>query len=88
MSQEVRRACLPALGETAPDFSAVTTFGPLRFSDYRGKWVIFSLTRERLRRSARPSFWRLPIFTRNSKPEYRSCRPEYRHQCQQSGVGP
>ena len=28
------------LGETAPDFEAVTTHGPIKLSDYRGEWVI------------------------------------------------
>ena len=30
-----------SIGMTAPDFSANTTFGPIRFSDYKGKWVVF-----------------------------------------------
>ena len=29
------------LGMQAPDFTATTTFGPLRMSDYKGKWVVF-----------------------------------------------
>lgn len=29
-----------SLGMQAPDFSAITTFGPLRLSDYKGKWVV------------------------------------------------
>lgn len=29
-----------SLGMQAPDFTAATTFGPLRLSDYRGKWVV------------------------------------------------
>jgi len=28
------------IGETAPDFEAVTTMGNIRFSDYKGKWVV------------------------------------------------
>ena len=28
------------IGMKAPDFIAQTTFGPLRLSDFRGKWVI------------------------------------------------
>ncbi|MEA1907542.1 MAG: redoxin domain-containing protein, partial [Euryarchaeota archaeon] len=28
------------LGETAPDFEAVTTHGPIKLSDYKGGWVI------------------------------------------------
>lgn len=30
-----------SIGMEAPDFTANTTFGPIRFSDYRGKWVVF-----------------------------------------------
>ena len=32
--------CLPSLGSKAPNFEANTTFGPIRLSDYRGKWVV------------------------------------------------
>ena len=32
--------CLPSLGTKAPNFSANTTFGPIKLSDYKGKWVI------------------------------------------------
>lgn len=32
------------IGRIAPDFMALTTQGYIRFSDYRGKWVIFSST--------------------------------------------
>ena len=28
------------IGETAPDFEAVTTMGNIRLSDYKGKWVV------------------------------------------------
>lgn len=31
---------LPNLGSTAPDFEANTTMGPIRLSDYNGKWVV------------------------------------------------
>jgi len=31
---------MPVIGEPAPDFSAVTTHGPMKLEDYRGKWVI------------------------------------------------
>ena len=34
------RACLPQLGSKAPDFEATTTMGPIKLSDYRGKWVV------------------------------------------------
>ncbi len=30
-----------SIGMDAPDFTATTTFGPIRFSDYRGRWVVF-----------------------------------------------
>lgn len=29
-----------SIGMKAPDFTAVTTFGPIKMSDYKGKWVI------------------------------------------------
>lgn len=32
--------CLPSLGSKAPDFKANTTFGPIKLSDYYGKWVV------------------------------------------------
>lgn len=32
--------CLPSLGSKAPDFKANTTFGPIKLSDYNGKWVV------------------------------------------------
>ncbi len=31
---------LPRLNEPAPDFSAITTHGPKKLSDYKGKWLI------------------------------------------------
>ena len=31
---------LPSLGSKAPDFKANTTFGPIKLSDYKGKWVV------------------------------------------------
>ena len=31
---------LPLLGDPAPDFSAPTTHGPLKLSDFRGRWVV------------------------------------------------
>lgn len=30
-----------SIGMTAPDFTAQTTFGPVKMSDYKGKWVVF-----------------------------------------------
>ena len=32
--------CLPSLGSKSPDFKANTTFGPIKLSDYTGKWVV------------------------------------------------
>jgi peroxiredoxin 2/4 len=41
MEVQETRTPMPVLGETAPDFEAVTTHGPIKLSDYRGKkWVI------------------------------------------------
>jgi peroxiredoxin (alkyl hydroperoxide reductase subunit C) len=31
---------LPLLGDPAPDFEVLTTHGPLKLSDYRGRWVV------------------------------------------------
>jgi len=31
---------LPILGEPAPQFEAITSQGPIKLSDYKGKWVI------------------------------------------------
>ncbi len=31
---------LPVLGDPAPDFEVLTTHGPLKLSDYRGRWVV------------------------------------------------
>ena len=31
---------MPTIGEDAPEFEAVTTHGPIKLSDYRGKWVV------------------------------------------------
>lgn len=28
------------IGMKAPDFSAQTTFGPIKLSDFKGKWVV------------------------------------------------
>ncbi len=33
-------ACLPSLGSKAPNFKTNTTFGPIKLSDYTGKWVV------------------------------------------------
>jgi len=39
-NEETARVCLPSLGSTAPDFEAMTTFGPMKLSDYQGQWII------------------------------------------------
>lgn len=36
----MERNCL-SIGQKAPDFQADTTMGPLKMSDYTGKWVVF-----------------------------------------------
>ena len=28
------------IGQSAPDFEAITTMGPVCLKDYRGKWVV------------------------------------------------
>ncbi len=38
-SQEIDRFCL-TIGRIAPDFTAITTQGPITLSQYRGKWVL------------------------------------------------
>jgi len=41
MSQaEVAPGSIPKIGEPAPDFQAITTQGPLKFSDLKGNWVV------------------------------------------------
>ena len=40
IESESSRQCL-TIGRIAPDFSAITTEGPITMSQYRGKWVLF-----------------------------------------------
>jgi peroxiredoxin (alkyl hydroperoxide reductase subunit C) len=42
MQAETESYCvsLPRLNEPAPDFSAITTHGPLRLDDLKGQWVV------------------------------------------------
>jgi len=46
MSEEIKNQVeqavnrLPIIGEPAPEFEAVTSQGPIKLSDYKGKWVI------------------------------------------------
>lgn len=30
-----------SIGQKAPDFTAYTTFGPMKMSDYKGRWLVF-----------------------------------------------
>lgn len=39
-AQEQPQRWLPRLNEAAPDFAAVSTHGPIKLSDFRGKWVV------------------------------------------------
>lgn len=39
-NQMNNRECL-TIGRIAPDFSAITTQGPITLSQFRGKWVVF-----------------------------------------------
>jgi peroxiredoxin (alkyl hydroperoxide reductase subunit C) len=40
MCGELGSGRMPVLGEPAPDFSAETTHGPFKLSDFNGKWVV------------------------------------------------
>ena len=40
IDSESSRQCL-TIGRIAPDFTAITTEGPITMSQYRGKWVLF-----------------------------------------------
>jgi peroxiredoxin 2/4 len=43
MLQEQEKNCIPKLGSLAPDFTADTTMGEIKLSDYKGRWIgIFS----------------------------------------------
>jgi peroxiredoxin 2/4 len=47
MLQEQEKNCIPKLGSLAPDFTADTTMGEIKLSDYKGRWiVIFSYPRD------------------------------------------
>lgn len=37
---DIPRTCLPQIGAKAPNFEAETTFGNIKLSDYKGKWVV------------------------------------------------
>ncbi|AEW04094.1 peroxiredoxin [Sulfobacillus acidophilus DSM 10332] len=39
-SETLLAPSLPRLNEPAPDFEAMTTIGPIKLSDFRGKWVV------------------------------------------------
>lgn len=39
-TEQIQARPMLHLGETAPDFEAVTTHGPMKLSDYMGEWVI------------------------------------------------
>jgi peroxiredoxin (alkyl hydroperoxide reductase subunit C) len=40
MEGEEPSRTMPILGDPAPEFAAITTHGPIKLSDYRGKWVV------------------------------------------------
>jgi len=40
MEEQVKIVNLPRLNEPAPEFEAVTTFGKIKLSDLRGKWIV------------------------------------------------
>ncbi|SJZ32836.1 AhpC/TSA family protein [Selenihalanaerobacter shriftii] len=37
---EVPRTSLPQIGAPAPEFTAMSTFGEVSLSDYRGDWLV------------------------------------------------
>ncbi|MGY0374212.1 peroxiredoxin [Clostridium sp. JNZ J1-5] len=37
---QISKNCLPHIGAKAPDFNAKSTFGNIKLSDYRGKWIL------------------------------------------------
>ncbi len=56
------------LGDTAPDFEAVTTDGRIRFHDWIGDgWAVLFPTRRTSRRSARRNWARWRAFGQNSR---------------------
>lgn len=38
--EELNVPRMPGLNDPAPDFEATSTQGPIRLSDFRGKWVV------------------------------------------------
>ncbi|MCA9517284.1 MAG: redoxin domain-containing protein, partial [Myxococcales bacterium] len=40
MTEETRTVTLPRLNEPAPQFTAPSTAGEIKLSDYKGKWVV------------------------------------------------
>ena len=40
MTEEKQVVGLPRIGAPAPEFEAVTSHGPIKLSDYKGKWVV------------------------------------------------
>jgi hypothetical protein len=44
MLKEQEKNCAPKLGSLAPDFTADTTKGEIKLSDYKGRWIVISRT--------------------------------------------
>jgi peroxiredoxin 2/4 len=40
MLQEQEKNCIPKLRSLAPDFTADTTMGEIKLSDYKGRWIV------------------------------------------------
>ena len=40
MKEKKEHSCLK-IGDMAPEFTAETTFGECKLSDYKGKWLVF-----------------------------------------------
>lgn len=40
MEEQVKVVSLPRINEPAPEFEAISTFGKIKLSDFKGKWVV------------------------------------------------
>ena len=40
MLQDQDKFCIPKLGSEAPDFTADTTMGEIKLSNFKGRWIV------------------------------------------------
>jgi peroxiredoxin 2/4 len=40
MLLDQEKNCIPKLGSLAPDFTADTTMGEIKLSDFKGRWIV------------------------------------------------